>query len=31
MNGLKIGQTVDIVVDRGGKRLTLKMTPSVRE
>ena len=31
MNGLKIGQETDISVERGGKRLDLKMTPTVRE
>jgi hypothetical protein len=31
MNGLKVGQQTDIVVERGGKRLNLKMTPTVRE
>jgi S1-C subfamily serine protease len=31
MNGLKIGKTTDIVVERAGKRLNLKMTPSTRE
>jgi hypothetical protein len=31
MNGLKVDKTVDIVVERNGKRLTLKMTPTVRE
>jgi Tol biopolymer transport system component len=31
MNGLKIGQETSIVVERDGKELTLKLTPSVRE
>jgi Tol biopolymer transport system component len=31
MNGLKVGQETEIVVERGGKRLSLKMTPTVRE
>jgi S1-C subfamily serine protease len=31
MNGLKVGQQTDIVVERGGKKLTLKLTPAVRE
>jgi S1-C subfamily serine protease len=31
MNGLKVGQTTDIIVERDGKRLSLKMTPAVRE
>ncbi len=31
MNGLKVGQEAEIVVERGGKRLNLKMTPTVRE
>ncbi|HVY88421.1 MAG TPA: M28 family peptidase, partial [Hyphomonadaceae bacterium] len=31
MNGLKVGQETDIVVERGGKRVNLKLTPSVRE
>lgn len=31
MNGLKVGQETEIVVERGGKRLNLKMTPTVRE
>jgi hypothetical protein len=31
MNGLKVGQTTDIVVERAGKRVPLKLTPSVRE
>jgi Tol biopolymer transport system component/Zn-dependent M28 family amino/carboxypeptidase len=31
MNGLKVGQETDIVVERGGRKLTLKLTPTVRE
>jgi Tol biopolymer transport system component/Zn-dependent M28 family amino/carboxypeptidase len=31
MNGLKVGQETDIIVERGGKRLNLKLTPTVRE
>jgi Tol biopolymer transport system component len=31
MNGLKVGQQTDIVVERAGKKMTLKLTPSVRE
>jgi Tol biopolymer transport system component len=31
MNGLKVGKETDIVVERNGKRLNLKMTPTVRE
>jgi Tol biopolymer transport system component len=31
MNGLKVGQETGIVVERGGKRLSFKMTPAVRE
>jgi Zn-dependent M28 family amino/carboxypeptidase len=31
MNGLKVGQETGIVVERDGKRLSLKMTPTVRE
>ena len=31
MNGLKVGQETAIVVDRAGKQLNLKLTPSVRE
>ena len=31
MNGLKIGQTTDIVVERNGKKLTMKLTPGTRE
>jgi Tol biopolymer transport system component/Zn-dependent M28 family amino/carboxypeptidase len=31
MNGLKVGQETDIVVERGGKQLSLKLTPAVRE
>lgn len=31
MNGLKVGQETDIVVERNGKRISSKMTPTVRE
>jgi hypothetical protein len=31
MNGLKVGEEADIVVERSGRRLNLKLTPSVRE
>jgi hypothetical protein len=31
MNGLKVGQETEIVVERGGRKLNLKLTPSVRE
>ncbi len=31
MNGLKVGEETDIVVQRGDKELSLKMTPTVRE
>ncbi len=31
MNGLKVGQETEIVVQRDGKRVNLKLTPSVRE
>jgi len=31
LDALKIGQEVDIVVDRGGQRLTMKITPESRE
>lgn len=31
MNGLKVGQQTDVVVERGGKELKLKMTPTIRE
>ncbi len=31
MNGLKVDQETDVVVERGGKRLNLKLTPTVRE
>src|SRR5690606_16279553 len=29
MNGLKVGEEVDVVVERGGKRLNLRLTPTV--
>ncbi len=31
MNGLKVGQETEIVVERGGRTVNLKLTPSVRE
>ncbi len=31
MNGLKLGVATEIIVERGGKRLNLKLTPAVRE
>ena len=31
MNGLKVGQEIGVVVERGGKKLNLKLTPTVRE
>jgi S1-C subfamily serine protease len=31
IEALKIGQEVDIVVERGGQRMTLKLTPGSRE
>ena len=31
MNGLKVGQQTDIVVERDGKRVSLKITPGMRE
>ena len=31
MNGLKVGQETEIIVERGGKQLNLKLTPTVRE
>jgi C-terminal processing protease CtpA/Prc len=31
MNGLKVGQETGIVVERGGRQLNLKLTPTVRE
>jgi Tol biopolymer transport system component len=31
MNGLKLGEEAPIVVERGGRRLDLKVTPAVRE
>lgn len=31
MNGLKVGQETDVVVERSGKRLNLKLTPTVRD
>ncbi len=31
MNGLRIGEQTDHVVERDGKRLNLKLTPAVRE
>ncbi|MGD2134032.1 MAG: M28 family peptidase, partial [Maricaulaceae bacterium] len=31
MNGLKVGEATEVVVERDGERLTLELTPSVRE
>lgn len=31
MNGLKVGEEAEIIVERNGERLDLKITPSVRE
>ena len=31
MNGLKVGEEIDVIVERSGKQLSLKLTPSVRE
>jgi S1-C subfamily serine protease len=31
MNGLKVDEEIDVVVERSGRRLTLKLTPTIRE
>ena len=31
MNGLKVDEEIDVVVERKGRRLTLKLTPTIRE
>jgi C-terminal processing protease CtpA/Prc len=31
MNGLKVGEEIDVVVERNGRQISMKLTPAVRE